>query len=65
MEPRDIVHMNSNANLGRRGWVGVSGQEAEKDGVGAIDKLLWRVCVDVAPENVPGNRVSVLSNLFD
>lgn len=53
MEPRDIIHVNSNANLGRRGWVGVSSQEAEEDGVGAVDKLLWRVCVDVTTEDVP------------
>lgn len=65
MKPRDIIHVNSNANLGRRGWVGVSGQEAEEDGVGAVDKLLWRVCVDITPENVPETRVSVLFNLFD
>jgi hypothetical protein len=65
MEPRDIVHVDGNANLGRRGRVGVSGQKAEEDGVGAVNKLLWRVRVDITSENIPGNQVSVLFNLFD
>jgi hypothetical protein len=65
MELRDVVHMDGNANLWRRSWVGASGQEAEEDGIGAVDKLLWCVCMDVTPENVPWNRVSVLFNLFD
>lgn len=55
MEPRDIIYVDGNANLGRRSRVGVSGQEAEEDSVGTVVELLWRVCVDVASENISGS----------
>lgn len=65
MELRDVIHVDGNANLWRRSRVGVSGQEAKEDGIGAIVELLWRVRVDVASENVAENRVSINFNLFD
>ena len=65
VELRDIVHVDRNANLGRRGRVSVSGQEIEEDGVGAIVELFWSVRVDVAPENVPEDVVSIPFVLAD
>ena len=65
MELRDVVHMDGDADLGRRGWVGVSGQEAEEDGVGTVVELFWSVCVDVASEDVPEELSQCPFILFD
>ena len=65
MELRDVIHVDGNANLGRRSRVCVSGQEAKEDGVGTVVELLRRVCVDVASEDVPENRVSFSFILYD
>jgi hypothetical protein len=55
-----LSHVDGDANIRRRGRVGVSSQEAEKNGIGTVVELLWSVCMDVASENVTEGRVSIL-----
>ena len=58
-------HVDGDANIRRRGRVGVSSQEAEKNGIGTVVELLWSVCMDGASETVPEGRVSILFTRLD
>lgn len=54
----NVVHVDGLTEFWRSIGIGVPSQQSEEDDIGAIEKLLCRIGVDIATNHVPKNIVS-------